>query len=759
MEKTQPDNTVMTLYPVIIPVATKNVITDPPAEPPTVTYGLPLKVFTDLTRDEINAAGVQVVVDPPTDVGEYGSIRLFVNGEQSGVPQPVINERMTFTVFQRALHDGVINTIQYILKNVAGNDSKSIEAWALYNDTLPGGNDVPGTGDHPGLLISLPEGLGNPAVIDKDQAAKGVLLTFDYPHCRAYDQVKYEINRQTFKHTVTPEQAGKAFSVLIGPDTFQKIGSMNNCPFSYTVIDQLLNTTHRDRWSKYIHANIDLERNFLPQPILREDPDDDMDDPAIVDLDKLEGRPLLIVVAPTTPDFQKGDTVRGFYKLDDSAEKPTAPGVITDKFGTLLPCILELPNDQLTSGARLQVRYELERPAGTVIGHSRTAEAEIIGEAAPDLVAPIIKQAPGNSLDPLAAKDALTALVFDPSIQLDDVIVVTWTGAPGTPADGSYNSPPHVVKVLGTQEIALDNKVLAYSFGGNVTVKYSKTTGSATRDSLPLILSVQDIADGDPRLPTPTIDRVTGDVLDPADLLATDHTRTTAWPLIAVGQRVDLTYREIKRDGSAGIIVEAYKGKEVTAEDLGGIRHPVPLDKLLMLEDDSTLEIEVKVSFDNTEGGYISFPKKGYTIKKAFDDLTTFTNNDMNGWTFSAGWGQIINEGGEYYAQSVNVNGGQYLTLIKSYNNIKSGELCVLSFDYLIPTPRDAGVQLGFPHQIPNLSFPRFRLPTAGAWAHVETRFFLGIPDTTDYHSIAFGGVATYEIIKIDNIRLRTIPR
>ncbi|MBH3447205.1 hypothetical protein I5L59_26850 [Pseudomonas moraviensis] len=96
MEKTQPDNTVMTLYPVIIPVATKNVITDPPAEPPTVTYGLPLKVFTELTRDEINAAGVQVVVDPPADVGEYGSIRLFVNGEQSGGAQTVVKREWSF---------------------------------------------------------------------------------------------------------------------------------------------------------------------------------------------------------------------------------------------------------------------------------------------------------------------------------------------------------------------------------------------------------------------------------------------------------------------------------------------------------------------------------------------------------------------------------------------------------------------------------------------------------------------------------------
>ncbi|MBH3447206.1 hypothetical protein I5L59_26855 [Pseudomonas moraviensis] len=478
-----------------------------------------------------------------------------------------------------------------------------------------------------------------------------------------------------------------------------------------------------------------------------------MDDPAIVDLDKLEGRPLLIVVAPTTPDFQKGDTVRGFYKLDDSAEKPTAPGVITDKFGTLLPCILELPNDQLTSGARLQVRYELERPAGNVIGHSRTAEAEVIGEAAPDLVAPIIKQAPGNSLDPLAAKDALTALVFDPSIQLDDVIQVRWIAAPGTPADGSYTSPPHVVKVLGTQEIALDNKVLAYSFGGNVTVKYSKTTGSATRDSLPLILSVQDIADGDPRLPTPTIDRVTGDELDPADLLPTDHTRTTAWPLIALGQRIWLTYREIKRDGSTGIVEEAYKGKEVTAEDLGGIRHPVPLDKLLMLEDDSTLEIEVKISFDKTESMYKSLPKKVYTIKKGFDDLTTFTNNDRNGWTSYLDIGTIINEGGEYYIQSM--PSSNHLYLDKSFENLKSGQLCSLSFDYRATGLGKLFIRLGKLYTSPQINYPPISLTTTSSWRKLEFQFYIGLPETSYYSTVWL--ITQGAVVSIDNIRLRTI--
>ncbi|MBH3447168.1 hypothetical protein I5L59_26635 [Pseudomonas moraviensis] len=480
-----------------------------------------------------------------------------------------------------------------------------------------------------------------------------------------------------------------------------------------------------------------------------------MDDPAIVDLDKLEGRPLLIVVAPTTPDFQKGDTVRGYSRLNDSAEKPTQPGVITDKFGVLQPCILELPNDQLTSGARLQVRYELERPAGTVVGHSRTAEAEVIGEAAPDLVAPIIKQAPGNSLDPLAAKDALTALVFDPSIQLDDVIQVRWTAAPGTPADGSYTSPPHVVKVLGTQEIALDNKVLAYSFGGNVTVKYSKTTGSAKRDSLPLILSVQDIADADPRLPTPTIDRVTGDVLDPADLLATDHTRTTAWPFIAVGQRVDLTYREIKRDGSAGIIVEAYKGKEVTADDLGGIRHPVPLDKLLMLEDDSTLEIEVRVSFDKTEGGYISFPRKGYTIKKAYDDLTTFTDYETNDWRIIDTVGSIIKQDDEYFVQSTYVSGTYQLHIYKSYQHLQSGRSCTLSFDHRNASKNNFTLVMRAENPYDAIDIGNLTLPPTSTWKSFNKKFYLGAPETKLY-SIIYIYCTGDSTVALDNIRLRS---
>ncbi|WP_460143637.1 hypothetical protein [Pseudomonas sp. S2_C11] len=756
MDNAQSDNDVMTLHPVKIYLAIEGVISDPPAIPPIHVYGLPLRIFRELTRDGVNAAGVQVVVDPPVDVGQYVDIRLYINGVQSGIPQQVVNERMTFSVFQREFRDGVINKIQYMLKSIAGNENKSIEAWALYNDTSPGGNDVPGTGDHPDLLISLPEELGNPAVIDKDQAEKGVLLTFDYPYCRAYDAVEYEINRQRFTHRVTPEEAGKPFSVLIDSDRLKEIGSITNCPFSYTVIDQLKNPTHQSRWSKFIFANIDLERTFLPKPLLREIADDDMDDPALVDLEKLDGRPLLIVISPTTSHFQKGDTVKAFYRLNEAAEKSTQPGVITDRFGVLQPCILELPNDQLTSGARLQVRFELERPAGNVIGHSGTAEAEIIGEAAPDLLSPKIKQAPGNSLDPFAAKDALTALVFDPSIQLNDVLVVRWTAAPGVPADGSDTSPPHVVKALGTQEIALDNKVLAYSFGRNVTVEYSKTTGSETRDSLPLTLSVQDIADGHPGLPTPAIDRVTGDVLDPADLLPTDHTRTAAWPFIALGQRIWLTYTEIKSDGSTGFVEEAYKGKEVTADELGGIKHSIPLAGLNGMKDGSKLIITAAVNFDGSIDSTkkVLFPPLTLHIEADFDDLTTFTNHESNGWQFFNSSGSIIKQGEEYFARSAVFPSGGQLYLRKSYQHIQSGKACTLSFDYRHATECNFIIHMGNESSATFIRIGYITLPSTTNWKNFEISFYLGSPGE-DLYSIITIITLCRSTIEIDNIRLK----
>ncbi|WP_414871266.1 hypothetical protein, partial [Pseudomonas sp. IT-347P] len=59
-----------------------------------------------------------------------------------------------------------------------------------------------------------------------------------------------------------------------------------------------------------------------------------------------------------------------------------------------------------------------------------------------------------------------------------DEIIVTWTGAPGTPAGGSHTTAPWPVTALGRQEIPLDNKVIAFNLGKPVTVSYTVTRGT-----------------------------------------------------------------------------------------------------------------------------------------------------------------------------------------------------------------------------------------------------------------------------------------
>jgi len=195
----------------------------------------------------------------------------------------------------------------------------------------------------------------------------------------------------------------------------------------------------------------------------------------------------------------------------------------------------------------------------------------------------------------------------------------------------------------------------------------------------------------------------------------------------------------------------------VTAEELVGIRHPVPLDKLLMLGEDSTLEIEVKVSFDKTGCSFISLTKTIYKIEKAFDDLTTFTNNDMNGWSFGGAAGVIGNEGGEFYAMSRFVNEEQDLVMRKTYDNVKSGEPCSLSFDYLVTKASGCRVSLGIEQPYP-IALPPVMFTTIGAWKDVEIKFYMGLPGTSAYSALTISSQSS-AVIKIDNIRLRRLPR
>ncbi len=615
MADVRTNNGTLAFYPPRIVAATDDVISEKVPKPPEVpVQGVPLSLFQPVTNAlGVLAGAVTLRIDPiPVDVGypkDIDQISWWLNDKwMANAPIDPTNrdDEFFFNVFLDDLLDTETNEIFYKVHRTSGNETPSTPLWILCSKTLPGGNDVPGTGAHPGLQISLPPELGSPAMIGKDEVEAGVLAIYSYSHMKAYDTITLDINSEQFSVKTDPEDVGERFCALIDQTMFESVGSLDHCPFKYRVRDQLGNFTDDRRWSEIIHANIDLERKFLPKPILREDPDDDMDDPAIVHLDKLDGRPLLVVIAPTTPDFQKGDTVKAFYRLDESAEKPTQPGVITDKFGLLQPCILEIPNDQLVSGARLQVRFEQERPAGTVIGHSRTAEAEVIGEAAPQLKAPNVLQANGTTLAPMNALTKLTIVVPQGDTLPTDLLSVSWIPEPGTHAEGSFTSDPRPISEIGLS-IDIAPPLVAFCLGGIATVGYTITRDNGQpQPSDPFILNVQELPQAEliaPRLKEAS-NAGEGTELNLAELTPEGKMWFSGFPFNAVGQYVWLLFKGTNADGSA---YEKYVWAAPFAfvnDDWvrnGYFEATAPYEDLKGLKDETPLIMEMWVAFGKSE--------------------------------------------------------------------------------------------------------------------------------------------------------------
>ena len=391
MTITRSDNETQALYPAKIALATDGVISDetPPAGVP--VQGVPLGIFKEVRRDNGTfAAAVQVLIDPLMDPDQYDEIALWLNGVQIGLPQQVGNDIIAFTMFQSDLRDGVINVIQYKLKRHSGNQVESTQLWALYSATLPGGNNVPGNGEHPGLDISLPAEWGDPANIDKDKIDNKVPLTLAYSHMKAHDEVTVQIGNERFTFTVKPGEVGASFVALIDREKFELVGSQDNCPFCYTVVDQLLNAAHKRRWSKIIRANVDVDGVTLGKPILRERLDDSGDVATVIDLEKLAGNDLSVVVLTSPADFKLGDKIKAEYiaKLaghPDVVEKVEGT-VEADEFGEKKRCVLKVAYANVVADSRVTVNYALFRPNGDPVGKSETAWATVIGEALPPAV-------------------------------------------------------------------------------------------------------------------------------------------------------------------------------------------------------------------------------------------------------------------------------------------------------------------------------------------------------------------------------------
>lgn len=252
--------------------------------------------------------------------------------------------------------------------------------------------------------------------------------------------------------------------------------------------------------------------------------------------------------------------------------------------------------------------YSIQR-GGETLGHSRELELRI--GVALDLKEPEIKEAPNNVLQPIAAKDTLTAVVRAYPNMIGTQVSVTWTGTPG---EGSKTEGPVNVTMQQDMEIPLANSLVAFNLGKTAKVIYTVIRNGVPQDSEELLLTVLPIADGDKNLPTPAIDGAMGDVLDVARLEEGAQLRIEKWMLQAEGQCIWLCYNGTDKNGGA---VEKVLWAGEAHQQAEGLVAAAQVAWLKELKDGSKLTITFKVNYDKVPNinTTVDFPVRVYTVE------------------------------------------------------------------------------------------------------------------------------------------------
>ncbi len=261
-------------------------------------------------------------------------------------------------------------------------------------------------------------------------------------------------------------------------------------------------------------------------------------------------------------------------------------------------------------------------------GEMPESEAWIIKVAEEEnLTPPSIKEAPNNTLEPIAARDKLTAVVPAYANMIGTQVSVTWTGTPG---EGSKTVGPVDVTTQEGKEVPMPNSVVAYNLGKSVTVSYSVIRGdnepvpspSCTVTVLPMPESALEKSwiteapnDGE------------GPELDITALVNGASIRTNIWPLGAVGQPVELTLQGKKADGASHDCALLTADKHAVHQawlDQGYYTVTAPYSYLKDLPHESELKVVFKASLDTVN--VVTFPLRVYTVSKKQYGVPGFNN-------------------------------------------------------------------------------------------------------------------------------------
>jgi len=575
----------------------------------------------------IDGKGATAEVDPPlagtVDPGDV--IELWLVGDDALLDSQIIIDVNAITILRipkGRLHADRVNVLFYTIRRGSQNIGTSNPLTLLYNKIRPGLKDTkPEVDGHSELALLLPDAIKNG--VGPDFVSAQVCVS--YPYCRAYDTITLKCNGEIMSHMVGQNEAPQppnpgspnpitvCFTVTRAylESAVRPGGKLD---FSYTVTDQLGNTPDTDAvWSASQTVDEDLAGTRLPAPILREIQNDPTDDPGIIDLEKLGNNPLLLIVLTSDPRFSSGDTLSATYTAKITGQPDvvvTVTGEVeTDEFGQKKPCVLQVANDKVIAGSVVTVTYQLlkgDTPAGT----SKVATARVVGEGSIELNPPTLPSTP-NPFDPLNYTQGV-------SVRVDYAGAVPGHKARLYLVNPLPDSPAFVDQPLD-QKFALFTLDAAFLglWHGKVPQLAWKLIqgGQEVAESAPLVVTVNRIANDDPRLSKPMIDGAAGDgVLDVAQMQDSAQLRVTAWLL-----QVSLHCIWLRYDGvdKAGNPTEMVVWTGAAHGSTSGVTTAAAIAWLRTLKDGSKVTITFGVNFDKKADAatMVRFPVQVYTIQ------------------------------------------------------------------------------------------------------------------------------------------------
>ncbi|MGH8437552.1 MAG: hypothetical protein ACRERW_00535 [Pseudomonas sp.] len=241
----------------------------------------------------------------------------------------------------------------------------------------------------------------------------------------------------------------------------------------------------------------------------------------------------------------------------------------------------------------VSVSYEVKRKNG------RTATAQALvflikRQLAQNLVAPTVREASGNTLNPIQARNGATVRVAYTGMLPGDILAVDWQGEGG--AD-SYQSAQQNGSAFGYVDFDIPVSVVAASQGKTISVRYAVVRGgNPGLLSEPLALVVGELRQGD--LPIPTVPEASAGTLDLTTFQGNARVNVQPWPLIAKGQRYWIVVRGTLVNGDSYDFYVAQNQLVDENHVSNGLSMTMLRSELEKLRSASPLSVEVKVAFD-----------------------------------------------------------------------------------------------------------------------------------------------------------------